>query len=522
MTQDKPPCPSCKGTGKSKSTLTMMEMRCFPCGGTGVTPYAGVGEIMQQAAPQAAGAVSIDSPEFHMLAMNFRDARTPEAVKENWAALTTHINAHAAQSYEEGFQDGRKHAHQQALTVTHALMAERDAANAGFKNFHRSLCVRFGCSHDERDWKRDQVSLEEYIASEMAIERKRADTAEASLARLVEGVEAATIWSHSPTMGVMVSNSPSQVNRKQFVLRDDLLALLPAKAECQHIRKATSAIGAMTNTGWHCTDCGKEFGDTPAPAMGEELPPLPNGLTHIEVWTPDQRKKGQFENSTCEAIDVCFNADHMHAYGRACMALRQPGAEVDDLAALIRQLVHSLKKSSPDNALAARAVDYLQRKGLQGSPLRAAPVSQPAAQEAAFKEVGSFLYEGFAYVATSGDDPRGIKLYRPLSDHPDHKAAPAPLSDPAGSEGLGQDGDVCHSPVCDDRCRFPNCMGPAPAPAGSEQEKKAARYDWLRHGDNDELVIQKGPVDPDYHWLPRNEKLDAMIDGHMAKQEQSK
>ena len=45
---------------------------------------------------------------------------------------------------------------------------------------------------------------------------------------------------------------------------------------------------------------------------------------------------------------------------------------VDDLAALIRQLVHSLKKSRPDSDLLARAMDYLQRKGLAGSPLRAA------------------------------------------------------------------------------------------------------------------------------------------------------
>ncbi len=46
-------------------------------------------------------------------------------------------------------------------------------------------------------------------------------------------------------------------------------------------------------------------------------------------------------------------------------------------------------------------------------------------------------------------------------------------------------------------------------------EKKAARYDWLRHGDNDEKVLQRGPVAKDYVYLPRNEKLDAMIDAHI-------
>lgn len=33
-----------------------------------------------------------------------------------------------------------------------------------FKNFHRSLCERFGYRHDEVDWKRDLCSLEEHIA----------------------------------------------------------------------------------------------------------------------------------------------------------------------------------------------------------------------------------------------------------------------------------------------------------------------------------------------------------------------
>jgi hypothetical protein len=46
-------------------------------------------------------------------------------------------------------------------------MTEQEA-EAEFKNFHRSLCERFGYCHDEEDWKRDQVSLEEHIASLIA------------------------------------------------------------------------------------------------------------------------------------------------------------------------------------------------------------------------------------------------------------------------------------------------------------------------------------------------------------------
>ncbi len=36
-----------------------------------------------------------------------------------------------------------------------------------FKNFHRLLCERFDYCHDEVDWRRDQLSLIEHIASRL-------------------------------------------------------------------------------------------------------------------------------------------------------------------------------------------------------------------------------------------------------------------------------------------------------------------------------------------------------------------
>jgi hypothetical protein len=47
---------------------------------------------------------------------------------------------------------------------------------SAFKNFHRQLCERFGYVHDEKDWRRDQVSLIECIA-------KKLETAEKDSAR---------------------------------------------------------------------------------------------------------------------------------------------------------------------------------------------------------------------------------------------------------------------------------------------------------------------------------------------------
>jgi hypothetical protein len=37
---------------------------------------------------------------------------------------------------------------------------------SSFKNFHRLLCERFGYTHDPIDWRRDQLSLIEHIASQ--------------------------------------------------------------------------------------------------------------------------------------------------------------------------------------------------------------------------------------------------------------------------------------------------------------------------------------------------------------------
>lgn len=42
----------------------------------------------------------------------------------------------------------------------------------------------------------------------------------------------------------------------------------------------------------------------------------------------------------------------------------------DDLSALVQRLARALRKAAPDNDLPEKAMDYLRRKNLQGSPLR--------------------------------------------------------------------------------------------------------------------------------------------------------
>lgn len=64
------------------------------------------------------------------------------------------------------------------------------------------------------------------------------------------------------------------------------------------------------------------------------------------------------------------------AYAKAMAAAPQaPAAPVDDLAQLVKQLVQALRKAAPNHVLPAKALDYLRRQDLLGSPLRAAPAA---------------------------------------------------------------------------------------------------------------------------------------------------
>jgi hypothetical protein len=76
-----------------------------------------------------------------------------------------------------------------ARKATREAVKRAEKAEAEFKNFHRMLCERFGYSHDERHWKRDQVSLMEDIATALTTERQRA---EAQNAKLKEALRAAS------------------------------------------------------------------------------------------------------------------------------------------------------------------------------------------------------------------------------------------------------------------------------------------------------------------------------------------
>ena len=66
---------------------------------------------------------------------------------------------------------------------------EREEIRASFKNFHRSLCERFGVEHDEQDWRRDLCSLEEWIAKRLNAIAQERDELRGALANVGECAE---------------------------------------------------------------------------------------------------------------------------------------------------------------------------------------------------------------------------------------------------------------------------------------------------------------------------------------------
>ena len=72
-----------------------------------------------------------------------------------------------------------------------------------------------------------------------------------------------------------------------------------------------------------------------------------------------------------------YTPGHMKAYAAAAVeadrASRVPltvDQRVEDLAMLVKQLVRAVRSTSPDSDIAHKAMGYLHRNDLKGSPLR--------------------------------------------------------------------------------------------------------------------------------------------------------
>lgn len=76
------------------------------------------------------------------------------------------------------------------------------------------------------------------------------------------------------------------------------------------------------------------------------------------------------------ATTPVWDAADRAALDAAATALESVG----DLAMLVRMLVHKVQTFNPHSDLAKRAMDYLTRHGLQGSPLRGDPTDSVNAE----------------------------------------------------------------------------------------------------------------------------------------------
>jgi hypothetical protein len=102
-----------------------------------------------------------------------------------------------------------------------------------------------------------------------------------------------------------------------------------------------------------------------------------NGWLDTKLYNSEQTVWGSLgEMSPTQAAWVGWFYRNVHGTAPELTAAAE--ALADNLAALVRQLVFALRKARPDHPAAERALSYLTRKGLVGSPLRLAD-AQPHA-----------------------------------------------------------------------------------------------------------------------------------------------
>lgn len=105
--------------------------------------------------PEIARACAVD---IHWLAFG-------EGAAPNLMEMREQEMRHGAEKWESLYRNEHSNCTRLLDTVT-GMRSDNDQLKATFKNFHRSICERFGYYHDDIDWQRDQVSLEEHIATQ--------------------------------------------------------------------------------------------------------------------------------------------------------------------------------------------------------------------------------------------------------------------------------------------------------------------------------------------------------------------
>lgn len=191
---------------------------------------------------------------------------------------------------------------------------------------------------------------------------------------------------------------------------------------------------------------------TPAPAMGEELPPLHDFRTDMEYARlldalqeaiNDYGTRGATGSTQPWASAMCevnkYIREHMIAYGRACMALHQPASDqIGDIFDLIREWAHLPEGQRGDAA--RKIIGSVNKSYMAGvKDTRAliaastAPAQPVAAQDIEDPIVVPRGLLGAACHAISRkkDAPEVLSRLRSFTTG-DRSAPPAPVAAPAG------------------------------------------------------------------------------------------
>lgn len=105
-----------------------------------------------------------------------------------------------------------------------------------------------------------------------------------------------------------------RTNRPNGELRECAAAIralqsTPAQqTECKHDRQTTTALGAITGTGWKCKDCGKLLSESPAPDQARQTAPelklLKDALQNIRDCAAFDTNGGMYYNKAENALSA--------------------------------------------------------------------------------------------------------------------------------------------------------------------------------------------------------------------------
>lgn len=164
-----------------------------------------------------------------------------------------------------------------------------------------------------------------------------------------------------------------------------------------------------------------------APALeAPAAPGVPAGFALVPI-EPTQQMLDAGRWSGAGSVSIQEEWARKEVWSRMLATITPPpAAYTDDLVALVENLAQALSAAAPGNDLAGHALDYLERNGLQGSPLQAAEAA-PQAPAGVQAEPVAWMYQrhgwsGDALFKPAGQEADNLRVGRPniMAPCPNH------------------------------------------------------------------------------------------------------